>query len=263
VVELAMHEWSQTGPGIRAPSAVLVHGVTGWWRTWWRVGPALAERGWHVVGVDLRGHGGSPRIDGAVTVPELADDLIATLENLAPPVDLLLGHSLGAAVATDAAARRPDLLRRLVLEDPPSINRAGDTAWLANLERELSDARQSPEDEIARELSENPAWLPEDARQDVEGRRMADAAGILASMRQPTGARVGEIVPGLAMPTLVILGGEARSVFAGDARRRLTDELPPSARLVVIDAAGHTVHRDRYDEYFAALLGWLGDAPST
>jgi len=40
---LATHEWTphQTDAGAAAPVAVLVHGITGWWRTWWRVGPAL------------------------------------------------------------------------------------------------------------------------------------------------------------------------------------------------------------------------------
>ena len=41
---LATHEWPprQTDAGAAAPVAVLVHGITGWWRTWWRVGPVLA-----------------------------------------------------------------------------------------------------------------------------------------------------------------------------------------------------------------------------
>ena len=41
-VVLATHEWSQPGTDARAgaPVAVLVHGVTGWNRYWWLVGPA-------------------------------------------------------------------------------------------------------------------------------------------------------------------------------------------------------------------------------
>ncbi|MBA3290388.1 MAG: alpha/beta fold hydrolase, partial [Actinobacteria bacterium] len=53
---LTTRRW--TGRGGRA---VLVHGVTAWSATWWRIGPALAERGWDVTAVDLRGHGDSPR----------------------------------------------------------------------------------------------------------------------------------------------------------------------------------------------------------
>lgn len=61
---LATHEWhpARTDAGAAAPVAVLVHGITGWWRTWWRVGPALADRGRRVIAVDLRGHGESPPV---------------------------------------------------------------------------------------------------------------------------------------------------------------------------------------------------------
>ncbi len=78
---LETHEWRPTEPDPQAPVAVLVHGVTGWHRTWWRVGPALAERGWRVVAVDQRGHGRSPRISGAVTIDDAAEDHRFRVEN--------------------------------------------------------------------------------------------------------------------------------------------------------------------------------------
>ncbi|GAA3272619.1 hypothetical protein GCM10010493_57940 [Streptomyces lavendulae subsp. grasserius] len=54
--------------------ALLVHGIMSDHRTWRRVGPALAGRGYRVVAVDLRGHGASGRGEYS---PELfADDLV-------------------------------------------------------------------------------------------------------------------------------------------------------------------------------------------
>ena len=233
-----------------------MHGVTGWHRTWWRVGPALAERGWRAIGVDQRGHGRSPRIDGFTTIGELAADLAATVEGIGAPVDALIGHSLGAAVSAELAFLRPELVRRLVLEDPPALTRADDTEWHANLEREHRAAKADPEGEIARELAENPAWLEEDARQDVEGKQLADIDGLLATFRRDTGARVLEIAPRLAVPALYLLAAEGRSVFEGAARRQLVATLPDDARIVVADA-GHTVHRDRFDEYVETVLSWI------
>src|SRR3990170_9033513 len=101
MVALVTHEWSppQTDPHAAPRVAVLVHGVTGWWRTWWRVGPTLAEAGWRVIAVDQRGHGNSPRIEAHATVGDLADDLAATIEGIGAPVHALIGHSLGAAVS--------------------------------------------------------------------------------------------------------------------------------------------------------------------
>lgn len=235
---------------------MLVHGVTGWHRTWWRVGPALAERGWRVVAVDQRGHGRSRRIDGFTTIAELAADLAAAIERIGAPVGAVIGHSLGAAVSAELAHERPELVQRLVLEDPPSVVRADDAAWHANLEREYHAAREDPEAEVARELAENPRWLEEDARQNVRGRQLADLPAILATFRRDTGARVLDLVPRQTVPALYVLGSEDRSVFSGDARLQLERTLPANARVVVMDA-GHTVHRDRFEEYVAAVLDWI------
>lgn len=256
-VELVTHEWPPVGTdGSEARTAVLVHGVTGWHRTWWRVGPALANRGWRVVAVDQRGHGRSPRIDVHTTVPELAADLAATIERIGAPVHGLVGHSLGAAVSAELAFERPELVHRLVLEDPPSIIRADDVAWHANLEREHHAALADPDAEVSRELAENPRWLEEDARQDVEGKQLADLPGILATFRRDTGARVLDLAPRHTVRTLYVLADENRSVFAGQARRQLERMLPANGRIVVLDA-GHTVHRDRFEEYVAAVLNWI------
>ncbi len=256
IAELATHTWS---PPAEPPigTVVLVHGVTGWHRTWWRVGPALADAGWRAVAVDLRGHGRSPRLEGFTTVGELAADLGAVVETLGAPVDAVVAHSLGAAVAAELAHERPDLMRRVVLEDPPVVTRADDAPWQANLEREMLAAEADPEAEIAREVAENPGWVDEDARQDVEGKQLADRPGLMATFRRNTGARVLELAPTLSVPALYVLAAEGRSVLGGEARRRLVEALPAQAKVVVVDA-GHTVHRDCPDWYAATVLDWLG-----
>lgn len=255
IAELATHTWS---PRAEPPmgTVVLVHGVTGWHRTWWRVGPALADAGWRAVAVDLRGHGRSPRIEGFATVGELATDLAAVIEGLGAPVDAVVAHSLGAAVAAELAHERPELMRGVVLEDPPAVTRADDVGWQANLEREMLAAAADPGAEIARELAENPGWSHEDARQDVEGKQLADRPGLVASFRRDTGARVLELAPTLPVPALYVLAAEGRSVLWGEHRRRLVEGLPARARAVVADA-GHTVHRDCPDWYVATVHEWI------
>src|SRR5262249_11181288 len=55
-MKLNVREW---GTGDR--TAVLIHGITSDSGSWWRFGPDLAARGYHVLAPDLRGHGLSPR----------------------------------------------------------------------------------------------------------------------------------------------------------------------------------------------------------
>ena len=257
---LASRDWNpaEADPTADPPIAVLVHGITGWSRTWWRAGPALAQRGWRVIGLDLRGHGNSPPIIGVASAMTLATDIEVTMEHLAVDrVDAIVAHSLGAAVTMELVLRRPEIARRVVLEDPPGQTRADDPDFQASLERQVLAARRDPEAEVRRELAENPAWLPEDARQDVEGRAMSDLDGILASLRANTGVRAPELAPLLEVPALYLLADERRSAL-GASRARLIGALPPEATLVEFDS-GHTIHRDRFDAYIAEVVRWLGE----
>ena len=85
--------------------ALLLHGSTSSSATWWQVGPALAEAGWRVKAPDLLGHGASPRAGRALT-PEVAAGWVAR-ELADRPLDLVVGHSFGAAVALSLLARGP------------------------------------------------------------------------------------------------------------------------------------------------------------
>src|SRR5688500_7651497 len=71
------------------------------------------------VAFDLRGHGQSslPE-DGDYSLEACADDLLAVSDALGVDEFLLVGHSMGAAVATVFAATYPHRVRGLLLADP-------------------------------------------------------------------------------------------------------------------------------------------------
>ena len=50
-----------------------------------------------------------------LALADLADDVAETVDG---PVELLVGHSLGALASLELVGRRPGFARRLVLEDP-------------------------------------------------------------------------------------------------------------------------------------------------
>ena len=88
----------------------------------------LAER-FHIRAWDARGHGQTSLTANPGTQASwyrYSDDLVALLERFADeagaPV-LLAGHSMGGTTSILAAARRPDLVRGLVLFDPVMIRR--------------------------------------------------------------------------------------------------------------------------------------------
>ncbi len=76
------------------------------------------------VAVDLPGFGTTPLPDFAFSTRDYADALTALLESFAAPV-IIVGHSRGGAIAACLAARRPDLVKGLVLTGAPLLHGAG------------------------------------------------------------------------------------------------------------------------------------------
>jgi pimeloyl-ACP methyl ester carboxylesterase len=104
------------GPGSGEP-LLLLHGVLRGWEDYLSLLPFLATN-WHVHVLDFRGHGQSDRVPNAYRVVDYVSDAISCLQSIGKP-SVLYGHSLGAMVAAAAAAQAPQLVRGVVLEDPP------------------------------------------------------------------------------------------------------------------------------------------------
>lgn len=115
-MSLALHEFGWPD----GPDLVLLHGLTEAGTTW-----PDAVRRWgsrfRILAPDLRGHGRSPRFTPAQLGDPMGvflDDVVGLLEAVCRGPALLLGHSLGGRLALMVSASRPDLVDRLVLEDP-------------------------------------------------------------------------------------------------------------------------------------------------
>lgn len=92
---------------------LLLHGLMGRATTWWATARWLSSRG-RVVGLDARGHGRSDA-RGPWTTERMAQDAVEVMESIGPGV--VVGHSMGGLHGLLLAARRPDLVRALVVED--------------------------------------------------------------------------------------------------------------------------------------------------
>jgi pimeloyl-ACP methyl ester carboxylesterase len=122
--------WCHEGRAQDTP-IVLVHGATVPSWEFDLLVPPLLRRGFQTLRFDLYGHGASARPAGAYTLERFTRQLVEVLEaaDIARPATLL-GHSFGAAVVADVAARRPDLARELVLV-APMLDFSSTSRWAA------------------------------------------------------------------------------------------------------------------------------------
>ena len=240
------------------PSLVILHGLLGSSRNWWGAGKLLAG-GWHVLALDMRNHGASPR-EPEHTIETMASDVVETLDALGISRTTLLGHSMGGKVAMRLAVEKPDRVERLVIVDTaPTETPAGsrELEALSRLDLDAVKSRKDADLALAREIADSATRqflltnlvIGEDgcASWRVNLRALLDG---LPSMRSAN-LRPGERYGG---PALFILGG--RSSYTGPAQRAAILEHFPAARIEVIPESGHNPHteaRDRFVETVRAF----------
>ncbi|MFF4605555.1 alpha/beta fold hydrolase [Streptomyces sp. NPDC001339] len=231
-MQLYTREW---GAGPR--TAVLVHGIMSDHRTWRRVGPALAERGYRVLAVDLRGHGRSPR--GPYGAELHAEDLVETLPAFP---EVVIGHSLGGLVLSLAVERLQP--RRAVYSDPAwSLGQGGQPVDPAVFVTFKTATR-------AMVRGFNPRW--DDVDVDTELATIADwdpdTAHAMSAERLQDRTPEKPVVP-----SLVQIAGEG-FLFSAEGAAELTGR---GFEVRTVAGAGHTIHRDDFDGFMAGLEGWV------
>jgi pimeloyl-ACP methyl ester carboxylesterase len=104
--------------GIRTgPSYILLHGIGMGRRYWGALTDTLGQHG-RVYALDLPGFGDAPEPETPLDMQQSGDLIAELVENLGIANPVLVGHSMGAQVAVEAAARHPELFDRVVLISP-------------------------------------------------------------------------------------------------------------------------------------------------
>ena len=258
----------RSGPTGRTPILLLHAGIADR-RMWDAIWPTLtASR--DVVRVDLRGFGDSDM------TPEgpwsHAEDVLDTLDALSVDRAHLVGCSLGAGVAAEAAVRRPALPASLVLAAPGGALFVGKTDALrafwdaenAALERGDVDAAVEENLRAWVDGTRTPAESPGDVREAVAvmQRRAFDvmlpwpdeAWESEQELDPPLTERLDEIVA----PTLVVTGG--LDVDAVGAAASALLQGVRGAQLVEWPDVAHLPSMERPGDFAAEVLDWVARA---
>ncbi|GAA2748619.1 alpha/beta fold hydrolase [Amnibacterium kyonggiense] len=238
---------------------LLLHGVTDSGACWSRVAADLAD-GFAVVAADARGHGRSSRIGQGFGVEDQVEDAAAVLRATADGPVAVWGHSMGAATAAALAAAHPELVSRVVLEDPPFSEDGDDGPSLEEVRggigRMLAEVRAAaPADRIRLARASNPDWDAAELPGWVESKLQFDDQvldePIIGGDWRATAERI-------EAPVLLVTGDPDRGAIVTPSTAAAFAALHPGTALLRFPGAGHNVHREAYDEVLAAVRDFLG-----
>ncbi|WP_309068908.1 alpha/beta hydrolase [Microbacterium sp.] len=247
-VSLPRMHWGDPSSGRRA---LLVHGLGSSGALMWRFGVALADAGWHASAVDLRGHGDAPRaLDYSVAA--YAADVAGTLPDDGGAWDVVIGHSLGGAATTVAAADHPAWTRQVVLIDPAILVDERDAGIVRrSQERAFADNR------IQAVRNEHPHWHPQDLELKVDAVTRASRWAVEQTSAQNATWDVRDAASRVTVPLHVI--GADPKVYALFTGATADDVLRnPAISLSIVTGAGHSPHRDKPEQTMRRLLEVLG-----
>ena len=186
----------------------------------------------HVLALDTRGHGQTPRGTAPFTIRQFADDLLAFMDRLGIEKAHLLGFSDGGNIAMVFALRHPERVERLILNG-------------ANLDaRGVKAGVQLPIEvgyRIARLF----------ARRNAKALRNAEMLGLMVN---DPNVRPEELAH-ITCPTLVVAGDKD---MIKDSHTRLIASAIPGAQLAIL-RGDHFIANRNPEAFNAAVLRFLCD----
>lgn len=245
-----------TGTG---PPVVFVHGLSASLYSWrYQLEPVLAA-GYRVIAYDNRGFGWSDRPDHGYGNAAYGELLAGLLDSLHVSDAVIVGHSMGAAIAGEFALAHGQRVRGLVLMGPagvgpplahalrwPLVGSLGTAlvsreATAATLRSCFADPHRVTEADIDQYYA--PLVLPRTG--DALKRVLRDFR--FDALRGRLGA--------LDIPTLVLWGAHDLWI-PFESASHLAQELPRSA-FVIVREAGHNLQEEQHDEVTRSLIAFL------
>jgi pyruvate dehydrogenase E2 component (dihydrolipoamide acetyltransferase) len=234
--------YKTAGGGQEGTPVVLVHGFGGDSDNWlFNIEALAASR--PVYAIDLPGHGKSAKEIERGDVEELAEAVLALMDEVGAERAHLVGHSLGAAAALEALARRPERVASLAGLAPAGL---GDTVN-AEFIREFVEAEKRKDVKAAlQRLFADPDLVSAAMIEGVqkfkrlEGAQAALAAIAAASLPEGRQAKSYRALIGEADAPVLVVWGERDAILDPAA----AEGLPEAVEIVRLADVGHMPHME-------------------
>ena len=231
------------------PPLVMVHGIGRVAHTFDHIAPSFTAD-YHVVALDMRGHGDSAWDPGAnYLVEDHARDFEQVVSQLGLRQVTLWGNSTGGRVVQVYAGLHPDNVRALIVEDvgPERPKTISD-----NFARSVArDAKGwATEEELLTQLKAENQGIPEDQlRVYARYGSKRDTTGRLVWKRDPQLAKgfveteLWQYVRRITCPTIYVIGG--RSTIVPPETQEQLKKTIPGVRIVTMPGLGHYPSQER------------------
>lgn len=246
------------GPANGAP-LIVVHGGSYRWQTEGVYLERLKAR-WHILAVDLRGHGASGRTPGHYRILDYAADLDRFIDAKVGGPYAYMGWSLGALVGIGLASVRPRNLTSLILRDPV-WSRLDDKDFREGVRSQQQNLGSIVVDEssISDLLSRRPDLPREAAAERLEARSKADPAFMtpLIDGTLLDGLDYAAALRSIVAPSLIIQADDAAGGGLPDEdARRIKSEMS-DVEVVKFLGYGHDLDLHRPAGPFDVIAGFL------
>ncbi|MFC5059027.1 alpha/beta hydrolase [Saccharothrix xinjiangensis] len=241
------------GPGT---PLLALHGTFGRGAVFDRLAADLGDLA-RVIAPDQRGHGRSDRA-ASYTREDFVDDAARLLHHLDLGPVVVLGHSLGGTTAHQLAARRPDLVEALVIEDIGPVTRRPEVP------HPVLDVRGWPDRAPTRSALKaaiEAQGVPDAGYFALSAVEAGDHWRLLFDwddMVEVQRHGAGDWWPDWLASTCpaLLLRGEHSPLLPADLARRAATRRP-NTHLVEVPGAGHWIHDDAPTELAEAVAEFL------
>ncbi len=262
-VETNSIRFHYTRTGGDKPALLLAHGFSDDGLCWTALAESLPE--FDIIMPDARGHGRSADPPTGYSRLEHAADLAALIETLELKKPFVLGHSMGAISTLTLAATYPQLVKAILLEDPPPFWAFGKHEDITKKHKPHDSIktwitavkRNTKEEMVTAQQKQNPSWSPSETERwaDAKIRLSLHAINGLDYLHLPMNWLT--TIQNISCPSLLICADPERGAATTPAQAELLKQMTPQLQVAQIAGAGHDIRRDQFDAYVATIQKFL------
>ena len=238
------------GDGNKKP-IILLHGVMDNGLCFSSVAQKLSEN-YHTIMPDARGHGLTEIAENKFSYELMARDIAMLIQDLKLEKPQIIGHSMGAAMTALIASKYPELVSRIILEDP-AFRFKKTNKIIKELAKPLVKIvmkimlKGSYEKIIKKGRKRNPSWSEDELQPWAESKVLYKEnnpkvfMGLMDDKTDWKGA-----IQNITCPILLITSDKG---MTKDDKAREIVEFSKDCKWVKIEGAGHSIRREQFERY--------------